>query len=182
MFGIDSPELLLIAVVALVVIGPKELPGMLRTVGRWVATARNLAGEFRGHVDDMVKQADLDEVKKTIDSNTVLDLPGLDPMKEIKGQVDAGIAEAEAEMAKAKAAIDESTATTEPPPPVDPAELVPPPAPEPIADPTPALEPSAVVDPITIEPPAPAPESQAVDATPKAANEPGPPPAKVAVG
>lgn len=182
MFGIDSPELLLIAVVALVLIGPKELPGMLRTIGRWVATARNLAGEFRGHVDDMVKQADLDEVKKTIDSNTVLDLPGLDPMKEIKGQVDAGIAEAEAEMAKAKAAIDGATSTAEVPPPVDTAELVPPPTPEPIADPTPALEPSAVVDPITIEPPAPAPEPQTADATPKAANEPGPPPAKVAVG
>jgi sec-independent protein translocase protein TatB len=178
MFGIDSPELLLIAVVALIFIGPKELPGMLRTVGRWVATARNLAGEFRGHVDDMVKQADLDEVKKTIDGNAVLDLPGIDPMKEIKSQVDAGIAEAEAEMAKAKAAIDGATSTAEAPPPVETAELVPPPAPEPIADPTPALEPSAVVDPITVEPPAP----QTADATPKAANEPGTPPAKVAVG
>jgi sec-independent protein translocase protein TatB len=181
MFGIDSPELLVIAVIALIFIGPKELPTMLRTLGRWVATARNLASEFRGHVDDMVKQADLDEVKKTIDSNTVLDLPGIDPLKEIKGQVDAGIAEAEAEMVQARAAIDASTSGAEAPPPVDTAELVPPPEPEPIADPTPALEPSAVVDPITVEQPAPA-EPQAADATPKAANEPGPPPAKVAVG
>jgi sec-independent protein translocase protein TatB len=178
MFGIDSPELLVIAVVALMFIGPKELPGMLRTVGRWVATARNLASEFRGHVDDMVRQADLDEVKKTIDSNAVLDLPGLDPMKEIKGQVDAGMAEAEAEMAAAKGAIDASTSDAEAPPPVDAAELVPPPSPEPIADPTPALEPSAVVDPIPVEP-APQPVAQA---SPEAANEPGPPPAKVAVG
>lgn len=182
MFGIDSPELLVIAIVALILIGPKELPNMLRTIGRWVATARNLAGEFRGHVDDMVKQADLDEVKKTIDSNTILDLPGIDPMKEIKGQVDAGIAEAEAEMAKAKAAIDASTSGGELPPPVQTADLVPPPAPEPIADPTPALEPSAVVDPILIEEtPAPV-EPKAADATPTAANEAGPPPAKVAVG
>jgi sec-independent protein translocase protein TatB len=178
MFGIDSPELLVIAVVALIVIGPKELPGLLRTVGRWVATARNLASEFRGHVDDMVRQADLDEVKKTIDSNTVLDLPGIDPMKEIKGQVQAGIAEAEAEMAAAKAAIDASTSGAEAPPPVDTAELVPPPTPEPIADPTPALEPSAVVDPIPVEQPAP----PTADATPKAANEPGEPKPKVAVG
>jgi len=182
MFGIDSPELLIIAIVALLLIGPKELPGMLRTIGRWVATARNLAGEFRGHVDDMVKQADLDEVKKTIDSNTVLDLPGIDPLKEIKGQVDAGIAEAQAEMAQAKAAIDVSTAGAEAPPPVDMAELVPPPAPEPIADPTPALEPSAVVDPITVEQPAPAEPQTTTAGTPTPANEPGPPPAKVAVG
>jgi sec-independent protein translocase protein TatB len=182
MFGIDSPELLVIAIVALIFIGPKELPGMLRTVGRWVATARNLASEFRGHVDDMVKQADLDEVKKTIDSNTVLDLPGLDPMKEIKGQVDAGIAEAEAEMAKAKAAIDVSTSGAEAPPPVDTAELAPPSAPEPIADQIAALEPSAMADPIPVEQPAPTPEPQVAAAPPKAANEPGPPPAKVAVG
>lgn len=182
MFGIDSPELLVIAVIALLLIGPKELPAMLRTMGRWVATARGLASEFRGHVDDMVKQADLDEVKKTIDSNTVLDLPGLDPMKEIKGQVDAGIAEAEAEMAKAKASIDASTSDAEAPPPVAAAELAAPPGPESVADSTPALEPSAVADPITVAEPASAPESQTAAAAPKAANEPGPPPAKVAVG
>ena len=182
MFGIDSPELLVIAIVALIVIGPKELPALLRTVGRWVATARNLASEFRGHVDDMVKQADLDEVKKTIDSNTVLDLPGMDPMKEIKGQVQAGIAEAEAEMAAAKASIDASTSGAEAPPPLYTAELVPPPTPEPIADPTPALEPSAVVDPIPVEPPVEQPAPPAADTTPKAANEAGEPPAKVAVG
>lgn len=181
MFGIDSPELLVIAVVALILIGPKELPSMLRTIGRWVATARGLASEFRGHVDDMVKQADLDEVKKTIDSNAVLDLPGLDPMKEIKGQVDAGIAEAEAEMAKAKATIDASTSDAEAPPPVSSAELAPP-APEPVADPTPALEPSAVADPVTVEQTMSPPEPQTAAATPKAANEPGPPPAKAAVG
>jgi sec-independent protein translocase protein TatB len=182
MLGIDSPELLVIAIVALILIGPKELPSMLRTIGRWVATARNLAGEFRGHVDDMVRQADLDEVKKTIDGNAVLDLPGIDPMKEIKSQVDAGIAEAEAEMAKAKAAIDASTSGAEAPPPVETAELAPPAASEPVTDPTLALEPSAVADPITVEQPAPPPESQVAAATPKAANEPGPPPAKVAVG
>lgn len=51
MFGIDSPELLVIVIVALVVIGPKELPGLLRTWGRWMAQMRGMAAEFRGHVD-----------------------------------------------------------------------------------------------------------------------------------
>ena len=46
MFGIDSPELLVIAIVALVVIGPKELPGMLRSWGKWMAKMRGMAAEF----------------------------------------------------------------------------------------------------------------------------------------
>ncbi len=69
MFGIDSPELLVIAVVALVVIGPKELPGMLRSWGKWMAQMRGMASEFRGHVDEMVRQADLDDVKKQLTAN-----------------------------------------------------------------------------------------------------------------
>jgi sec-independent protein translocase protein TatB len=63
MFGIDSPELLVIAIVALVVIGPKELPGMLRSWGKWMAQMRGMAAEFRGHVDEMVRQSVLDDVK-----------------------------------------------------------------------------------------------------------------------
>ena len=66
MFGIDSPELLVIAVVALVVIGPKELPGLLRSWGKWMAKMRGMASEFRGHVDEMVRQSELDEVKKQL--------------------------------------------------------------------------------------------------------------------
>ena len=66
MFGIDSPELLVIAVVALVVIGPKELPGLLRTWGRWMAQMRGMASEFRGHVDEMIRQTELDDVKKQL--------------------------------------------------------------------------------------------------------------------
>ena len=46
MFGIDSPELLVIAIVALVVIGPKELPGLLRSWGNWMAKMRGMAAEF----------------------------------------------------------------------------------------------------------------------------------------
>ena len=84
MFGIDSPELLVIAVVALIVIGPKELPGMLRSWGRWMAQMRGMAAEFRGHVDEMVRQSELDEVKKQLESTPGLDLQALDPTKQIK--------------------------------------------------------------------------------------------------
>ena len=106
MFGIDSPELLVIAVVALVVIGPKELPGMLRSWGKWMAQMRGMASEFRGHVDEMVRQADLDDVKKQLTATPGLDLQALDPTREIKSALQEGMAEGEKAMAEAKAQID----------------------------------------------------------------------------
>lgn len=106
MFGIDSPELLVIAVVALVVIGPKELPGLLRSWGKWMGQMRGMASEFRGHVDEMVRQADLDDVKKQLTATPGLDLQALDPTREIKSALQEGMAEGEKAMAEAKAQID----------------------------------------------------------------------------
>lgn len=106
MFGIDSPELLVIAVVALVVIGPKELPGMLRSWGKWMAQMRGMAAEFRGHVDEMVRQSELDEVKKQLEATPGLDLQALDPTKQIKSAIQEGMAEGEKALAEAKAQID----------------------------------------------------------------------------
>jgi sec-independent protein translocase protein TatB len=70
MFDIGWDELLVIALVALVVIGPKELPAVLRTLGQWVARARALAGEFRSHVDDMIREAGVDDMKNDFQSMT----------------------------------------------------------------------------------------------------------------
>jgi len=106
MFGIDSPELLVIAIVALVVIGPKELPGMLRSWGKWMAQMRGMASEFRGHVDEMVRQADLDDVKKQLTASQGLDLQALDPTREIKSALQEGMAEGEKAMAEARAKLD----------------------------------------------------------------------------
>jgi sec-independent protein translocase protein TatB len=107
MFGIDSPELLIIAVVALVVIGPKELPGMLRSWGKWMTKMRGMASEFRGHVDEMVRQSELDEVKKQLTSvSSGLDLQELDPTKQIKSMIQEGAAEGEKAVADAKSMFD----------------------------------------------------------------------------
>ena len=106
MFGIDSPELLVIAVVALVVIGPKELPGMLRSWGKWMAQMRGMASEFRGHVDEMVRQSDLDEVKKQLTASSGLDLQSLDPTKEIRSHIEQGMAEGEKAIAEGKSVFD----------------------------------------------------------------------------
>ncbi len=64
MLDIGWTELLLIAVVTIVVVGPKDLPKVLRTVGYWVRKARSLAGEFQGHIDDMIREAELEDVRK----------------------------------------------------------------------------------------------------------------------
>lgn len=113
MFGIDSPELLVIAVVALVVIGPKELPGMLRSWGKWMAQMRGMASEFRGHVDEMVRQSELDEVKKQLEAAPGLDLQALDPTKQIKSAIQEGMAEGEKAIAEAKTAFDNPLAEPE---------------------------------------------------------------------
>jgi sec-independent protein translocase protein TatB len=64
MFGIDSAELLIVALVALVVIGPKDLPRVMRTVGHWVGKARGMASHFRSGFDTMVREAELEEMEK----------------------------------------------------------------------------------------------------------------------
>ncbi|HTG21867.1 MAG TPA: Sec-independent protein translocase protein TatB [Reyranella sp.] len=113
MFGIDSSELLLIAIVALVVIGPKELPGLLRTWGKWMAQMRGMASEFRGHVDEMVRQSDLDEVKKQLTASSGLDLQSLDPTKEIRSHIQEGMAEGEKAIAEGKSVFDNPLAEPE---------------------------------------------------------------------
>ena len=64
MFDIGYSELLVIAVVALIVIGPKDLPRVMRTVGQWVGRARGMARHFRSGVDTMIREAELEEMEK----------------------------------------------------------------------------------------------------------------------
>lgn len=114
MFGIDSPELLVIAIVALVVIGPKELPGLLRTWGRWLAQMRGMASEFRGHVDEMIRQTELEDVKKQLTGTSDgLDLKSLDPTQQIRQHVQEGMAEGEKAFNEAKTSFDNPLAEPE---------------------------------------------------------------------
>jgi sec-independent protein translocase protein TatB len=64
MFGIDSGELLVIAVVALVVIGPKDLPRVMRTIGNFIGQARGMARHFRSGVDNMLRESELADMEK----------------------------------------------------------------------------------------------------------------------
>jgi sec-independent protein translocase protein TatB len=64
MFEIGASELLLIAVIAIVAIGPKDLPLALRTAGRWIAKVRKVSGHFRSGVETMIREAELEEMEK----------------------------------------------------------------------------------------------------------------------
>jgi sec-independent protein translocase protein TatB len=67
MFDIGWSELVLIAVVALIVIGPKELPAVLRMVGQWMGKARRMAAEFQGQFQEAMREAEMADLKKTFD-------------------------------------------------------------------------------------------------------------------
>jgi len=67
MFDIGWSELMVIAVVALIAIGPKELPGVLRSVGQWIAKARKMAAEFQGQFQEAMREAEMADIKKSFD-------------------------------------------------------------------------------------------------------------------
>lgn len=64
MFDIGASELLLIVVLAIVVIGPKDLPMALRTAGRWIGQIRRVSGHFRAGIETMIREAELEEMEK----------------------------------------------------------------------------------------------------------------------
>lgn len=83
MLDFSWSELALIGVVALVVIGPKDLPKALRTAGIWVRKARTISREFQSSIEQMMREAELDEVKKEIESVSSVNIA-----KEIEKAVD----------------------------------------------------------------------------------------------
>ncbi len=74
LFDIGWPELMLIGVIALVVIGPKDLPRALRTAGFWVRKARTLSREFQSSIDQMIREAELDGVREDLKKATEFDI------------------------------------------------------------------------------------------------------------
>ena len=64
MFGIDSSELAVVAILALIFIGPKDLPKVLRTLGYWVGRVRGMARHFTSGIENMIREAELEEMEK----------------------------------------------------------------------------------------------------------------------
>ena len=63
MFGVDSIEFLIVAIAALIFIGPKELPGAMRAIGRWVGKVRGMARHFTAGIENMMREAELEEME-----------------------------------------------------------------------------------------------------------------------
>ncbi len=82
MFDVGWTEMLVIAIVMIVVVGPKDLPNMLRTFGRTTAKLRAMAADFQKQFNEALKEAELDDVKKSVDS-----LRSLNPASEIRKQL-----------------------------------------------------------------------------------------------
>ena len=89
MFDFAWSEILLIGAVALIAIGPKDMPAAIRTVSSMIKKARRMAAEFQTHVDEMVREADLGDVKKAFNDIRNLDIAGalekhVDPDRSIR--------------------------------------------------------------------------------------------------
>lgn len=108
MFDMGWWELGIVGLMMILVLGPKELPHAMRTIARFMRKARRLASEFQGHMDDIVREADLAEVKNTVQSIKNKDIgsavsQALDPSGELTRDFDATIQDAQKEMNEIKA-------------------------------------------------------------------------------
>ena len=100
MFDIGWQELFIVGLLAVIVMGPKELPRALRTVTGLVRKARSMAGEFQRGLDDMVREADLEDIKKQMEDASTMDVKGeienvIDPDGDLKKEMDISAVEAD---------------------------------------------------------------------------------------
>ena len=143
MFDIAWSELALIAAVALIVIGPKDLPRVMRTAGQWMRRIRGMAAEFQRNLDDMMREAELDEIRKEVEKvspaqfksnlERLVDAKGIEKALEI---VDPKPVEGPAELPHEHHELDHQDGAALPQP-----EAGPSPTPAPIPAPTPVPTP-----------------------------------------
>jgi sec-independent protein translocase protein TatB len=88
MFDISWSEFLLIGVVALIVIGPKELPGVLRTLGQYTRKVRGMAADFQNQFQEAMREAEMADLKKQVD-DLAQDVKNFDPLKDVRSDLEA---------------------------------------------------------------------------------------------
>lgn len=131
MFDIGWSELVVIGVVALIAIGPKELPGVLRSVGQWIGKIKRMASDFQGQFQDAMREAEVADLKKQFDeasSAATNFTSGFDnPLESAKNQIENTFK-------------DQATPAPETPPAPDGAAEIPPPPDIPAPEPAPGAE------------------------------------------
>jgi sec-independent protein translocase protein TatB len=127
-------HILVIAVVALIVIGPKELPTVLRTAGQWMGKIRRMAAEFQGQFQEALREAEMADLKQQFDdvSTAAKDLRHFDPIGTVRKQIEGAIADASPKVETISSAVETPPAALGTP-------LVQSP-PEPADNPTPAAQ------------------------------------------
>src|ERR1700689_2343929 len=88
MFDISWSEFVLVGVVALIVIGPKELPGVLRTLGQYTRKVRGMAADFQNQFQEAMREAEMTDLKKQVD-DLAHDVKNFDPLKDVRGDLEA---------------------------------------------------------------------------------------------
>jgi sec-independent protein translocase protein TatB len=149
MFDIGWGELVVIGVVALIVIGPKELPTVLRTLGQTMGKVKRMANEFQGQFQEALREAELHDIKKqaedfTSDINSSMtELSDFDPMADTQKEIEGALAEPASEAATTEAEAGAAAPAPEA-------------APAAAALPAPAMEPLQAPAPVAVEDFAPA--------------------------
>jgi sec-independent protein translocase protein TatB len=114
MFDFSWSELLLIGIVALIFIGPKELPGVLRTLGQWMSKIRRMAGDFQNQFHDAMREAELADLKKEVDEMAAhaAQYSNFDPLSDVRKEMET--AQRGVESALAGSAAEQNPAAGEP--------------------------------------------------------------------
>ena len=126
MFGIGWSEFVVIGVVALIAIGPKELPGVLRMVGQSLGKIRRMANEFQGQFQEAMREAEMADVRKDLEelTSSATDIGKIDPLADANAsrEIDRALSETPVESAPQPdtTSIAEATPLPEPPSPVEP--------------------------------------------------------------
>jgi sec-independent protein translocase protein TatB len=169
MFDLGWGKIVIIAVIALVVIGPKELPAVLRTVGQWMGKIRRMAAEFQGQFQEAMREAEMADLKKSIDAITDATRgigSGFDPLSSVTKNIESAFQEKPSETPPTPAATGELAGT-----------------PAPTTEPSVAAEPPVTIEPPVPTEPAPAPPVAEAAAPAEAVTPaPTPPPAHDAGG
>jgi len=106
MFEIGWGELLIIGIVALIAIGPKELPGVLRTLGQWMSKLRRMASEIQSQFHEAMREAELADLKKQVDDMTsqAQSYANFDPVGEVRRELESTQQQIESAMVEKPAA------------------------------------------------------------------------------
>lgn len=107
MFDVSSWKLILLAVIALIVVGPKDLPMLLRTIGKYLGMIKRQAAEFRTQFDDAIRESELAELKKEVET---LGQEARDKLSAAERSVEAEIRSMETELDRAVGEIDKPEA------------------------------------------------------------------------